>query len=116
MEHLVGPLRPCPCPCPRLLGLRFERGFAHAHDAVDLASLLHQQPFCHDVTMHHTGGLDLDALVGANATAHFPADNGFARDHIAFHLAALPHHHLPATTHATPPRPSPLPSTPPPHI
>src|ERR1700704_3078594 len=91
---LVGPLR------ARLLGcFRFERGFTHAHDAVDLASLLHEQAFGCDVAVHHAGGLDLDALVGADAAAHFATDDRLARDHVSFHLAALPHQHLPASAH-----------------
>src|SRR5438093_10036894 len=91
---LVGPLR------PRLLdGLRFEGRFAHAHDAVDLATLLYQQAFRRDVAVHDTGGLDLDALVGADRAAHLAPDDRLARDDIAFHFAALPHQHLPAGAH-----------------
>src|SRR6266705_1460981 len=91
---LVGPLR------PRLLdGLRFEGGFAHAHDAVDLATLLYQQAFRRDVAVDDAGGLDLDALVGADRAAHFAPDDRLARDDVALHLPALPHQHLPAGAH-----------------
>src|SRR5438132_2102505 len=96
LARLVGPLR------PRFLnGLRFEGSFAHAHDAVDLASLLHQQSFRRDVAVHHTGGLDLDTLVGPDRPAHLATDDRLARDHVSFHFAALPHQHLPAGAHRT---------------
>src|SRR5207253_6504745 len=96
LARLVGPLR------PRLLdGLALERRFAHTHHAVDLASLLHEQAFCHDVTVHDAGGLDLDALVGADTAAYFPTDDRLARNHVSFHLAALPHEHLPARADGT---------------
>src|SRR5213080_2087960 len=94
LARLVGPLRP-----HFLYGLRVERGFAHAHDAVDLASLLHQQSFRRDVAVYDAGGLDFDALVGADTAAHFPTDDRLARDHVSFHFAALPHQHLPAGAH-----------------
>src|SRR5438876_7843167 len=96
LARLVGPLRLC-----FLNGLRFERRFAHAHDAVDLASLLHQQSFRRDVAVHHTGGLDLDTLVGPDRPAHLATDDRLARDHVSFHFAALPHQHLPAGAHRT---------------
>src|SRR5207247_8393318 len=96
LARLVGPLR------PRLLyGLPLERGFAHTHHAVDLASLLHEQAFCHDVTVHHAGGLNLDALVGADAAAYFPTDDRLARNHVSFHLTPLPYEHLPARADGT---------------
>src|SRR6267143_2384065 len=94
LARLVGPLRPC-----LLDGLRFQRGLAHAHDAVDLASLLHEQSFRRDVAVHHTAGLDLDALVGPDGAAHLPTDDRFARDHVSFYFAALPHQDLPAGAH-----------------
>src|SRR5882762_6828808 len=96
LARLVGPLRP-----GLLDGLRFERAFAHAYDTVDLASLLHQEPFCHDITMDDAGGLDLDTLVGADTAAHFPTDDGLARDHVSFHLAALSDEHLSTSAHGT---------------
>src|SRR5882762_3794362 len=94
LARLVGPLRPCLLDC-----LRFERGFAHAHDPVDLASLLHEQSFRRDVAVHHTARLDLDALVGPDGAAHLPTDDRLARDHVAFHFPALPHQDLPAGAH-----------------
>src|SRR3989449_811516 len=94
LARLVGPL------CPRLLdGLAFERAFAHAHDAVDLASFLNEQAFRRDIAVYDAGGLDLDALVSADTAAHFPPDDRLARDYVSFHLAALPHQHLPAGAH-----------------
>src|SRR5438093_679331 len=66
---LVGPLR------PRLLdGLRFEGRFAHAHDAVDLATLLYQQAFRRDVAVHDAGGLDLEAIIGGEVRGSIRAD------------------------------------------
>src|SRR6266536_22447 len=83
LGRLVGPLR------PRLLhGLR-----------VDLASLLHQQSFRRDIAVYDAGGLDLDALVGADTAAHLSTDDRLARDHVSFHFATLPHQHLPAGAH-----------------
>src|SRR5689334_3225186 len=84
----------------RALGARFfggftlEGAFAHPDDTVDFTTLLHEQPFGHDVAVHHAGGLDLDPLVGADAAAHFTADDRLARDHVALDLTTLPHQHL----------------------
>src|SRR5258706_1100455 len=68
--------------------------FAHTDHAVDLAALMDQQPARGDVAVHYTRGLDLDALLGVNAAADFPADDRFPRHHVALDRAAFRHQHL----------------------
>src|SRR5207249_9125769 len=64
-----------------------------------LTALLHEESLGRDVPVHHTRRLDLDALVGADAAAHLPADDGFAGNHIALHFPALAHQHLAPGAH-----------------
>src|SRR6266705_3330365 len=77
----------------RTMGCDF-RAFAHPDHAVDLAAFLHQQSPRGDVAVHDTGGLNFDTLVGVNAAADFPADDRFARHHVALDGAAFRHQHL----------------------
>src|SRR2546425_13104761 len=80
----VGPLRRC---FLDLLGL--ERCLAHPHDPVDLTAFLHEEPLGRDVAVHDARGLDLDALVRADAAPHLAADDGLTGDYVPFHFPAL---------------------------
>src|SRR5713226_847781 len=71
-----------------------ECALPHPHHAVDLAALLHQQPPGREIAVHDAPRLNLDALLGADRAAHFTADDRFASDDVAFHIAPLPHEHL----------------------
>src|SRR6266566_557506 len=65
------------------------RIFTHPQNAVDFAALLDEQPFGRDVAVDHAGRLQLDALLGIDATAHFPADDRQSRDRITAGPALL---------------------------
>src|SRR6266498_2454040 len=60
----------------------------HPQDAVHLSAFLYQKFFRMHVAVHDTRGLELDALLGVDGSAHFAADDRFAAHHIAFHFPA----------------------------
>src|SRR5437773_6261924 len=89
-------------------GARVSRGrrlgwsrLAHADDAVDLPTLVHQEALARDVAVHHARRLNLHALAGDHRAAHFPADDRFAGDHVALHLTTFRDQHLAACAHRT---------------
>src|SRR6266567_8395104 len=80
----------CGLPSRTLAALwRLPRIFTHPQNAVDFAALLDEQPFGRDVAVDHAGRLQLDALLGIDATAHFPTDDRFAAHDVALHFPAL---------------------------
>src|SRR5688572_8653781 len=98
MQLSVRSLRSGPHGC--LHRLRVDAAFTHANHTVDLPAFLDEEALGGDVAVDHARGLDLDALVGADAASHLAADDRLAGDHVAFHFPALPDEHLTASAHS----------------
>src|SRR6185436_6432308 len=62
---------------------------AHPQHAVDLAALLDEQALGRNVAVDDARGLQLDALLGVNPPAHFPADDRLATHDVALHFPTL---------------------------
>src|SRR5574341_385257 len=76
-----------------LLGL-LARRLSHPQHAVDLPTLLDEQPPRRDVAMDDARRLELDAFSPLHTTAHFSTDDRFTRDDVTLDLAPFCHQHL----------------------